>query len=123
MALSVTKDGIKVFWGTDGLLGGTLLTALVEEVTFKPQVERAKIPDNNGFTVGRVSVDDGFEATVKLTYEETRAYPEQDDVVLLKRRSDGALLRCLVDEIEHSATRKKENMITLKISYFPGMTV
>lgn len=124
MALSVTKQGaVKLVWGTDGILGGALATRLCEEVTFKPQVERSKVPDNNGFTVARNVVDDGFEATAKLPMEVGVTYPVEGAVILVKRVGiDTVFLRCLVDDVEPSYSRKKEAMISIKFCYFPAMT-
>jgi hypothetical protein len=100
--------------------------AIIESAGFKPIKERAKIPNNNGFTITTKDILDGEEITLECVYDSAIVWPAEGDLVELTffdaDPPNGEYSAVRVVEVEVAATRKKEGSITIKCEGYAGVS-
>ena len=121
MATPLKKGITTITWGSGGLAPWG--SAIVESITYKPQMIDAEIEDNDGFTAADVLGDNGFDAEAKCVYDSAVAWPNIGDTATLKSPRDTVGKACLVVAIAEDASRKKEAMITISLKYRPNMSL
>ena len=128
------KGKTTIVWGTAP--GGTAVTPvisglIVTSISITPNNGGpvTKIENGDGSVIAKVYLDDGFEADVEAIYDSTLTYPAMYSAVTLTLpkavdMSGGTAVAAYPCTIESNAVkfeRKKEAMITFKISHNPGV--
>lgn len=111
-------------WGTSNMAPANFNTSIIESISFQSKQEVIEIEDNEGHTKIMVGIENGWDATLKFVYDSGATYPVFMGVFTLKTLRDPSnFVNCVVQELSDEASRKKEGMITLKVSYRPKVNV
>ena len=114
-------------WGTDNTANSlsNTVTAIIDSIGFDDQSELVEIEDNNGHPKILVSLERGWDATIKVVHDSGLTYPVKGGLLLVKHpRIDATnAVNCTVATISDEFSRKKEGMATLKVMYRPNVNV
>ena len=133
--VSPTKKGLTtVVWGTKP--GGTSVApviagAIVTSINITPMNGGpvTKIENGDGSVVGKVYLDDGFEADVETIYDTALTYPALFSAVTLtlpaavdlSGGAAAAAYPCTLESNPVKFERKGVAMVTFKVSHNPGV--
>ena len=123
MPTPIIKGLTTIKWGSGDTVSGAFTNAIVARVNATAKNGQAfDIEDNDGFSKAFVFLDDGFDGDIECVYDSAIAWPTTvGSTIALKRPTDAAAINCFFVSMDQTKERKKEAMITMKISYRPGV--
>jgi hypothetical protein len=119
-----------IYWGTKGaLLSPTGISGvIIEDVSITPKNAGplAETENGDGATVNVITLDDGFDAKIKATYDKAKTWPDVGDAVVINLPTVGAAggvtsYACILTSIPPELKRKDAARIELALCYRPGV--